>query len=254
MKKLLLLLLIFPFIGFGQVPGCTDSTALNYNSNATIDDGSCLYCYASANIGLDTITVCDSAQICVNSIAGVSYSWDTLSTSTPFSPTIGDFYGGGIVFYLDGNGGGLIAAPFDQGTTSHAWGCTNCSNLGGSNSFDIAGADGTAIGTGYQNTIDIEAGCTTLGIAADLCANYTDGTYSDWFLPSKDELNEMYVNKTAISFTAIANGGGGFVNQYYQSSTEVNANSVWSQSLGSGWQASYSSKSSINRVRAVRAF
>ena len=54
--------------------GCTDSLALNYDANALIDDGSCLYCNLTLNLP-DTLTGCDSVEICANSIAGGSYSW-----------------------------------------------------------------------------------------------------------------------------------------------------------------------------------
>ena len=69
--------------------------------------------------------------------------------------SVGDTYQGGIVFYIDENGGGLIAATSDQSTVSantdgSNWGCT------GNN---INGADSSAVGSGYQNTIDIELGC-----------------------------------------------------------------------------------------------
>ena len=146
--------------------------------------------------------------------------------------SIGDNYQGGIVFYLDGNGGGLIAAPTDQGQAE--WGCYGTT---------ISGADGTAIGTGAQNTIDIEAGCTTAGTAADICANLTLGGYSDWFLPSKDELNEMYQNKSTI---------GGFANNIYWSSTEYN-NGAWLQYFFNGIQ-NVDGKFYPNAVRAIRAF
>jgi len=158
---------------------------------------------------------------------------------------IGDFYQGGIVFYLDGSGGGLVCAISDQ--ASAEWGCFGSI---------IPGADGTTIGTGEQNTLDILAYCTTPGIAADICANLSLNGYSDWFLPSKDELNEMYLNKAAIEATATANGGNAFVGGgYYWCSTEYGSSYAWARYLFSNsvsWVIDW--KDSSNWVRAVRAF
>ena len=161
---------------------------------------------------------------------------DDNNTTTPTTTvlSIGDTYQGGVIFYLDSNGGGLIAAPTDQSTGAQ-WGCYDTT---------ISGADGTAIGTGAQNTIDIEAGCTTPGTAANICANLTLGVYSDWFLPSKDELNEMYQNKSTI---------GGFASNAYWSSTENVAGAAWAQSFNNGYQY-VGDKSTNYYVRAVRAF
>jgi uncharacterized protein (TIGR02145 family) len=47
------------------------------------------------------------------------------------------------------------------------------------------------VGTGYQNTIDIENGCTTPGTAADICANLVLNGYNDWYLPSSGEFELM---------------------------------------------------------------
>ena len=67
-----------------------------------------------------------------------------------------------------------------------------------------------------------QAGYT--GGAAKVCNDYSitvnEITYSDWFLPSKDELNQMYQNKAAINTTAAANSGSNFSINYYWSSTE----------------------------------
>jgi len=131
----------------------------------------------------------------------------------------------------------LEVAPNDQ-STSAEWGCFS----GGT----ISGADGTAVGTGEQNTIDIEAGCTTPDTAADRCANLVLGGYSDWFLPSKDELNLMYENLKVAEV-------GGFADFSYWSSSEYNAGGAWNQHFSGGSQGP-NGKNGTERVRAVRAF
>jgi uncharacterized repeat protein (TIGR02543 family) len=151
---------------------------------------------------------------------------------------------GGWIFYDDEVDGVdnivgaryLEAAPSDQ-STSAEWGCNNTL---------ITGADGIAVGTGEQNTIDIETGCATVGTAADICANLILGGESDWFLPSKYELDLMYTN--------LHNEGvGGFITFWYWSSSEYNKFYAWTQSFNNGNQESWSKVTKI-LVRAVRAF
>ena len=97
--------------------------------------------------------------------------------------------------YVAGEVHGLIAATEDQ-TTIEEWDEIEDGTVWGCYENELSGADGTAIGTGAQNTLDILAGCSEDGIAAKLSADYEvteDGvTYDDWFLPSKNELNLMY--------------------------------------------------------------
>jgi hypothetical protein len=71
------------------------------------------------------------------------------------------------------------------------------------------------------------------------------GGYSDWYLPSKDELNQLYINKVAI---------GGFADGYYWSSTELNNYGAWRQLFYNGYQSNYFNKDASSYVRAVRAF
>jgi hypothetical protein len=148
---------------------------------------------------------------------------------------------GGYIFYDKGYYSSgwryFEAAPPSDQSPKPEWGCYGAL---------ISGADGTAVGTGEQNTLDIEAGCTTAGTAADLCANLSLGGYTDWFLPSAGELNLMYENLKVF-------GVGGFADDYYWNSSEYNANSGWPQSFNSG-DLDLSSKYVHRRVRAVRAF
>ncbi len=139
------------------------------------------------------------------------------STTTTIGYAIGDAgIAGGIVFYItDGGLHGLEAAPVDQ-STSAVWGCLGT---------DLTGADGSAVGTGAQNTADILAGCMETPIAADLAAGYTLNGYSDWFLPSFDELGELYLQRDVV---------GGFSIGGYWSSSEANASFAWAQILDDG--------------------
>ncbi|MEQ9102463.1 MAG: DUF1566 domain-containing protein [Imperialibacter sp.] len=170
---------------------------------------------------------------------------------------IGDYVFGGVVAYVlqSGDPGydanqqhGIIVAVTDQSNLA-LWGCLETT---------IAGADGAAIGTGMQNTLDIVAGCATAGIAARLCHDLNLNGYTDWYLPSKDELNLLYLSKSSINASALANGGTAFVNnRRYWSSTEKNSSEAWIQNMSNGDQLSTMKTifaSSPEAVRAVRSF
>jgi len=159
----------------------------------------------------------------------------------------GKTYAGGLIFYLDTlnthSFEGLVAAPVDQ-STSIAW------ITGGSTQTTLNGNTSTEIGTGLANTTAMMNQDGYDGGAAKVCLDYMiiEGgvTYDDWFLPSKEELNEMYKNLKS-------NGFGGFASAFYWSSTEVNSSVAWTQGFGTGNQVT-TNKLSSDRVRAVRAF
>ena len=197
------------------VYGCTGPDHCNYNPLATTDDGSCVY----AQEGYD----CDGNEIVVLEI--------------------GDQHAGGIVFQINEDGTGLVSAQVDLGVVNHTfeWGCMGTS---------IDGADGTAIGTGDQNTIDIVDGCTEIPIAASLALAKVLEGYDDWYLPSINELELMY--------NTIGNGGpdgniGGFEYNWYWSSSEFNYYHAWFLSFNEG-DTGYTNKGDAYRVRIIRAF
>ncbi len=134
---------------------------------------------------------------------------------------------------------GLVAATADQNVLSTKVTWFNGSNI-------TTGATGTAIGTGLANTdmIITSQGATAINNAAGLARAYTNGGYSDWYLPSKDELNKLYLNKNVI---------GGFVGDFYWSSSESDYNMAWIQNYNGG-NPYQTNKAQPYFVRAVRAF
>jgi hypothetical protein len=113
-------------------------------------------------------------------------------------------------------------------------------------------ATATAIGWGYRNTraIILQGNTDTATIAAALADFYSVSNsgvlYSDWFLPSNDELTELYNNKALV-------GGlfGGF--DWYWSSSEASAGSALMQMIAS-LNAGGDDKSSPRLIRPIRAF
>jgi hypothetical protein len=175
-------------------------------------------------------------------IYGTQISFSTNSNTTL---SIGDSYSGGKIAYIlqigdpgyvAGQIHGLIAAIVDQ-STSTIWG--NSSNT-------TTGATGTALGTGLANTNAIITNQGNIGsYAAKICREYAGGGYVDWYLPSIDELNKLYLNKVAI---------GGFANYFYWSSTEFNNYFAWRQHFLVGDQDRWTSWDETYYVRAVRSF
>ena len=119
---------------------------------------------------------------------------------------IGDNYGGGIIAYVDNTGKhGLIVSTADLADSG--WGCKN----------SVLGATAKTVGSGLTNTNAIVSNCSDVSSAAKKCSDLVLNGYSDWFLPTIDELDLMYKNLHL-------KGKGNFATSLpYWSSSEANA-------------------------------
>lgn len=150
---------------------------------------------------------------------------------------------GGIIFYVDSSGKhGLVASEMDQG--AFPWGCID---------EVITGANREDIFEGEKNTRDIVNGCQEEGISSSIAANLELNGFDDWYLPSKNELNLMYLNLHK-------KGLGNFKNAWYHSSTQneqksyFSANAVWHQKFDNEGTQLTAGKKVPAQVRVVRSF
>jgi hypothetical protein len=163
--------------------------------------------------------------------------------------TIGDLREGGVVFWVDpaDNTRGIICALQDYPNVV-SWGCNAIDLPSVPNVYVYPPAGpGAEIGDGESNTNNILADCSITRTAL-VARSYGP----EWFLPSINELKEMYVNKALLEAVSGFDAFSSNSNTYW-SSTEYGSGSAWRQYFGNGSQVS-SYKGSTGNVRAVRAF
>jgi hypothetical protein len=168
--------------------------------------------------------------------------------------------GGGLIFFVDYNDqyagfNYLEAAPQGWGngitvsageTTGSAefdprmkW-CSNTTTLLGLNAWSNSG-----VGKGATNTSTADTTCA--GGAIQAAADYAGGSQTDWFLPSTGEAMLMYTNLRQA-------GVGGFVDDFYWSSSEATETKAWHQDFGNGTHYYSFNKTYTFSVHPVRAF
>lgn len=174
---------------------------------------------------------------------------------------------GGLVFYENPDYATdgwkyLEAAPSDialDGDYLHIFGY--CRSTPGGDNLTVGTR--TAVGTGEANTANLVESMgssginaytqstgteTTVSYAANICANYTEGGYDDWFLPSISELDLMYVNLKSKGLGSFSSS------RYYWSSSEHDGYYAWFRYFGPGGFHHVSHQYFDFRVRPVRAF
>jgi hypothetical protein len=180
--------------------------------------------------------------------------------------------GGGIVFYVQASGtfacGATLASTckyLEAAPTSGTAAWTDVTYVWSGNTSVAIGDTAQGIGTGYKNTQAMVTQSSTAGMAGTITRAYRGpNNLTDWYLPSKDELNQMCKWQRGVAWTSDATvctggtlnsgpGAGGFSSDYYWSSSEFDDIYAWYQIFTSGDQ-DVNLKGTAFSVRPVRAF
>jgi hypothetical protein len=236
---------------------CWSTTATPTTADSKTTDGTTSGTFSGSITRLTAGTTYYVRAYATN-VIGTSYgdaqSFTTISTSTTLN-IVGDAYGGGIIAYIYQSGDPgyssintpvLISATSDQ-TSGGRVNWSNSSNL--STEVNLSGASYEVLGAGSANTDAIISLYTNTGTyAAKTARDYRGGAYTDWYLPSRDELNKLYINRVVIGSFITNNTHPVSV---YWTSNEANSSVANGQNFGTG---SYlpDSKAWTFQVRAVR--
>ena len=198
--------------------------------------------------------------VCTRSITWARDSSSPLTCATGGPCVLGDIGpGGGLVFLISG---GLTYEMAPKTWSGASDPTPNWCNV----SLNVSGAVGTAVGTGSANTTAIDAACTSG--AGQSAADYSANGLSDWFLPSKDELNAMCnysrnpsapalptVPCTGLQNGPFAAGTYGFASAIYWSSSQFSIDVAWAEGFNDGTLYNpFKSTAGTQHVRPIRAF
>lgn len=189
---------------------------------------------------------------------GVLHTDKTVISSQP--PAVGNFYEGGIIFYIFKSGDpgyvagethGLIAAKkwLDSGS---GYGATWWNG-----NYQFIADTGTGLGNGQTNTTKIIAIQGSGTNAASLCDSYViivgGITYDDWYLPSITEFSLLYSKKGIINATALANGGRDDLAGWHWTSSDREVTLAYVNDISRNKLAALDKKINL-WVRAIRSF
>lgn len=165
----------------------------------------------------------------------------------PFGVMTSEFHGlnyaGGIIFYLESNGKGLVVADENIATMYGGiidWGCEN--EL-------VATSSGGIFQGESDNVLILNHGCTEPNIPVEMCSQLVKNGYDDWYLPSADELEQIFQKLVPLSV------GNLIVSHVYWSSTETDATLAKALRFNNNTSpGNYPKDQIVGRVRAIRTF